>query len=258
MFENIKSIYSKYKTLVLTITGLVAILLVVLAVNYFMDIITKIKAYPYIGLSNYTNTITISGQGKVYAKPDIGIVNLSVVTEGSQIKAVQKENAAKMNKIIEFLKGFGIEEKDIKTTNYNLYPRYNYEGRKIPQIIGYEITQTLEVKVRNLETVGDILERSVENGINQVNSLRFWVDDDKALKDEARILAINDAKEKARKLSEQLGIRLDKIISYNDDNGYDYPVYRGLEAIGGSGAPQVEVGENEILVNVTLIYEINR
>src|SRR4030042_6533168 len=158
-FKDFVSVLAKYKKLVLFIVVLAAILLpVVLLINHAMDIASKIRAYPYIGADvTRMNAISFSGEGKVFTKPDIALVTLSVVTEGKNVSDVQSRNTQKINSVIDFLKKFGVEEKDIKTTNYNLYPRYSYEPVKIPQIIGYEISQSLEVKIRNLDKVGEIL-----------------------------------------------------------------------------------------------------
>jgi uncharacterized protein YggE len=259
MWKNLIKNYKEYKAPIVTVITLIVILLpVVIVVNHIMDIATKMKAYSYVGADvAYKNTISISGEGRVYTKPDIAMINLSVVTEGKKITSAQEENSKKMNSVINFLKGFGVEEKDIKTTNYRLYPRYNYEDRRIPQIIGYEITQTLEIKIRNLEKIGEILEQSVGVGINQISSLRFAVDNDKELKEEARNLAIADAKEKAKKLASQLGIRLIKISGFDEGTGFDYPIYRELGMGGAAEKPQIQIGENEIVVNATLIYEID-
>jgi len=206
------------------------------------------------------NTMAFAGEGKVYAKPDIAVVNLSVVAEGKYIKDVQDRNTKKMNGVIDFLKSFGIEEKDIKTTNYNINSKYVYQEGVAPWISGYEISQTLEVKIRNLEKIGEILEKSVGVGINQVNSLYFWVDKDDDLKDQARKLAIEDAKKKAEKSASQLGVKLIKIIGFSE-NIYGYPVYGGYKeyGIGGGGGeiPNIQTGENEITVSVTVIYKIN-
>jgi len=260
-FKEISNTYKKYKTLILSIIGLVAIFLpVVLIINHGVDIFSKLKAYRYIGLdAAYRNTISVQGQGKVYAKPDIAIVNLSVITEGKYLKDVQERNTKKMNGVIDFLKGFGIEEKDIKTINYNIYPKYVYQEGVVPWISGYEINQTLEVKIRNLDKVGELLEKSVSAGINQVSSLRFWVDKDEELKEQARKLAIEDAKKKAEKLAADLGIKLVKLIGFNEETGYySVPIYREGAGIGGGGeAPKIETGENEIIINVSLIYEID-
>lgn len=260
-FKNISNIYKTYKSLVLTIIILIVILLpITLVINNIMDIASKMKIYSYIGADvAYKNTISVGGEGRVYTKPDVAILDMSVVTEGRNIKNVQDENSEKMNKVISFLKGFNVEEKDIKTKNYRLYPRYNYEDRRVPQIIGYEITQTLEVKVRDMEKIGEILEQSISAGVNQVGSLRFSIDKDEELREEAREMAIKEAKQKAKKLAADLGVKLLKISGFNEGTSFDYPVPMYKEVgMGGTGdALQIQVGENEIVVNVTLVYEIN-
>jgi uncharacterized protein YggE len=251
----------KYKIFLLIIIVLVAIILpAVIVISYGAEIATKLKSYHYIGAGlQYTNTISVSGEGKVYTKPDIALVNLSVVSEGKKVADVQNENTSKTNKVIKFLKESGVEEKDIKTTGYNLYPVYNYEART-PQIVGYSITQTVEVKVRNLDKVGDILEGAVTNGANQISSLYFKVDKDEEFKEQARKLAIEDAKDKAEKLASQLGVKLIKISGYNEGGGVS-PIYRDVKAegygIGGGASPDIQIGESEIIIDVTLIYEID-
>jgi len=207
------------------------------------------------------NMITFTGEGKIYTKPDIAMVTLSVVTESKTVADVQKKNTEKMNKVIDFLKGFGVEEKDIKTTNYNLYPRYNYEYVRVPQIVGYEITQSLEVKIRNLDKAGEIIEGSVNAGVNQVYSLYFKVDKDEEFKSQAKELAIKDAKKKAEETAKQLGVKLGKLSGYSEGGGYYPPIYSNYDKAvgmggGGESAPNIQTGENEILVTVTLTYEI--
>jgi len=253
------NIYKRYKALVLSIVALIVILLpVVLILSQGVEIASKLKAYHYIGAGiQNKNTITVAGEGKIYTKPDVAFVSLSVVSEGRRITDVQNDNTKKVNKVIDFLKQSNVEEKDIKTTTYNLYPQYNYENVRIPEIVGYRITQTLEVKIRSLGEVGDILEGSINSGVNQINSLYFQVDDDEALKAQARELAISDAKEKANELASQLGVRLLKISGYSE-NFSGAPIFRGYaEGIGGGGGPQIEIGESEIVIGVNVTYEIN-
>lgn len=258
-FKKISNTYKTYKTLILTIITLVVILLpITLVINHIIDIATKLRAYPYIGADvAYKNTISVRGEGRVYTKPDIAIINLSVVTQGKELNDVQDENTEKMNGVIDFLKDFGVVEKDIKTVRYRINPRYSYEKGKAPRIVGYEINQGLEVKIRELDKIGEILENSVDAGINQVSSLNFKVDNDEEFKEEARELAIKDAREKAKMLASQLGVRLIKISGFDEATSFDYPIYREYGIGGAAEAPQIQVGENEIIVNVTLIYEID-
>ena len=253
----------QHKTLFVIIGAIVIFVILVVGVLCVVGIVNKIKEHHYIGRDAvYGNMISFTGEGKVYAKPDIALITLSVVTDGATVASVQDKNTKKMNSVIDFLKKSGIEDKDIKTTNYQLYPQYNYNynSSKVPQIIGYQITQSVEVKIRNLDKVGEILEGSVDAGVNQVFSLYFKVDQDEALKSQARELAITDAKKKAVETAQQLGIRLGKLSGFTEGSSYPtpYPVYEKAAGMGGGGAtPDIQTGENEILVNVTLTYEID-
>ncbi len=234
--------------------------LAVLAISGIVDINNKIKEGRYIGQSTqYKNTISISGEGKVLAKPDIGQVDLSVVSDAVTVAAAQKDNTDKMNKITKAMKDLGVAEEDLKTVNYSIYPRYQYIKGK-SEIIGYEVSQTLGVKIRNLDKAGDILGKAASSGANQVGSLTFTFDDPEALKSEARQKAVANAKQKAEDLAKGLGVTLGKITSFSENVfGEPIPIYAQESlGIGGGGgaAPEIQTGQNEIQVNVTLSYEI--
>jgi len=228
-----------------------------------------------------TNTVSFSGEGKIFAVPDIAVVSFSILTEAKTSKAAQDSNSTKSKTVVDFLKSQKIEEKDIKTTGYNIYPQYSYPrpvplplGIEVqnapdqsypqyydsnPKITGYQVIQSFEVKVRDLEKVSAVLDGLVSAGANQVNNLGFRIDDEEKLKDQAREIAIKDAKEKANTLKKQIGIRLGKIVNYQE-GGYYPPIYFKAEAMdsggGGSGGPSVPTGENEIVINVTITYQI--
>ncbi len=229
-----------------------------------------------------TNTVSFNGEGKISAKPDVAAVSFSIVTEAATSKAAQDQNSIKSNQITDFLKQQKISDKDIKTTGYNVYPQYSYprpcpvpmmypaDGRSMPvypcvadkqqKISGYQVTQSFEVKVRNIDNVGSILDGLVAAGANQVNNLGFKIDNPEKLKAEARDKAIADAKKKADDLKRVLGIRLGKIVNYSENTG-GWPIYFGAKAItadslDGAPAPSIPTGENEITVNVTITYQI--
>lgn len=222
----------------------------------------KIKEARYIGQSSqYKNTITVSGQGKAVGAPDIGQVSLSVISQAGTVEGAQRDNTQKMEKIIQAMKDLGIKEEDLKTTGYNISPRYQYiSGRS--NIIGYEVTQSLEVKIRDLAKSGDILGKAAEAGANQVGSLSFTFDDPDKLKSDARKEAIKEAKEKAEDLADSLGVSLGKITNFNESSGGDQPapvfneMARSAYGMGGAAAPDIQTGQNEIIVNVSLAYEI--
>lgn len=217
--------------------------------------------------SNYTSkdiqkvsTITISGTGDVYAKPDIGRVALSVVTEAKTVAQAMTENTSKMNNVIGFAKKQGVEEKDLKTTNFNISPRYEYNSKTgVRTLVGYKITQSLQVKIRDLSKIGAILGGATESGANDVGNLQFTIDNEDTLKSQAREEAIKEARGKAETLAKQLGIRLVRIINFSESGNIPSPYYKAmsLEAVGAAGdTPQIETGENKISVSVSITYEI--
>jgi len=233
----------------------VAVLLVIFlaAATY-----TKILEGRYMGQGlQYKNMISVSGEGKVVAKPDIGQVSLSVISDALTVAVAQKDNTDKMNKITQAMKDLGVKEEDLKTTSYNIMPRYQYTaGRSI--IIGYEVTQTLDVKIRDLAKVGDILGQAAAAGANQVGSLSFIFDDPEALQSEARQKAITQAKQKAKDLAGSLGVGLGKVVSFSENSvGQPIPMYAS-DALGkgGGAVPEIQTGQNEIRINVYLTYEI--
>lgn len=237
-----------YKPLV--IAGTVALVLV----SLFMLVQTKHT----LDTSATTNTVSFNGEGKVLAKPDVGIMDLSIVTEGSTSKIAQDENSKKSKALTDYLKGQGVDEKDIKTTGYNIYPQYFYPNYAKPTISGYQVNQMVQVKVRDLDKVDDLLSGVVAAGVNQVNNLQLTIDDQDKLESEARAKAIEDAEAKADELEGQLGIKLGRIVNFSESTGgYPGPImYSAAEGRGGGGAPSIPVGQNEIVIQVTVTYQI--
>jgi len=199
------------------------------------------------------NMISVSGKGEIFVKPDIAEISLSVRKEAISIAEVQKQAGEAINKVVVFLKSSGIEEKDIKTTNYSIYPRYDY--LKQGQVFrGYVIDQTLNVKIRKIDEAGNILAGAVSAGANQVGGISFTVDNLEAVQRQARETAIKDAKEKAKQLAEDLGVRMGKLINYSEgNNGVIYSMY---DIKSAEPALQIPSGENKVTVNVNLTYEI--
>jgi hypothetical protein len=192
------------------------------------------------------------------------VADLAITVERPTADAAQEEANAKSNAVVEYLKKAGVDEDDIRTSGYNIYPQYDYfDGRS--RIRGYQVVQSIEVKIRDLDKANGILDGVVTAGVNQVNNFRFEVDEPEALKDEARRLAIEDARMKAEQLEDELGVRLGRVVSFSEDTaGYPIPFYGRADAvgIGGMGGdvkalpPALPQGQNEIVVNVTVTYQI--
>jgi hypothetical protein len=223
--------------------------------------------------------ISVSGEGEVFAVPDTAQFTFTVFEIAATVNVAQEVVTETQNKIIDFLKGEGISEENIKTVGYNIYPRYEYQRSAIPLgapsgvepvyypegrqvIVGYEVRHTIKVKVKETERAGELISGVTSLGANEVSGVSFTIEDEEAIKREARTKAIEDAKEKAEQLVKDLGVRLGPLVRFEESSG-DYPIYfeRSFaleEGFGGDdvSAPQIPAGENRIVIRVNLGYEI--
>ena len=210
-------------------------------------------------------TIAISAEGKVDAVPDVATLNFSVVSQGKDARTIEDSNTKKMNAVVAFLKEQGISDRDIKTTNYNLNPQYDYNksfsqiGVPYP-IVGYVLTQTLTVKVHELDKIGTILEGAISQGVNESGGVSFDIEDPDELKAQARAEAFAKAREKAEALVAQSGARIGKIVSISENDSYvPYPYAYGM----GGGAlerdavpPQIQPGTQDVRITVNVVFEL--
>jgi uncharacterized protein YggE len=223
-----------------------------------------IVALVMAGKAKEQDRFSVSGSGTVYAKADIA--NISVgVKSGTKKTAAEatKESTVKMNSIIAELKKLSIDEKDIRTSGYDLNPVYNWTDSSGQQLTGYEAAQTLSLKIRDLGKIGDVIARATELGANQIGDISFTIDDEFALKNQARDLAIKEAKEKAALIAAESGMKLGSIKNVSEGSApVVYPTFSNAKmdaAAGGKEAlpsPTIQTGQNEIKVDVTLTYEV--
>lgn len=223
--------------------------------------------------SENQNTISFSGHGEISAVPDIANIDFTIEKDAKTVKEAQDSVAQVEKKSLDFLKANNVAEKDIKTTNSSFYPKYEYRYEKqvcnqigcLPPvgnnvIVGYTASETITVKVRNTDDVGKIIEGLGGLGVSNLNGPNFAIDKEDDLKDSARKLAIDEAKTKAAKLAKDLGIRLGKITSFNENGNYPVPMYAKTMtadmAVGSSATAEVPKGENLITSDVTITYEI--
>jgi uncharacterized protein YggE len=251
-----------------------AVALGMVALFLLVQTVKTLKEYHYVGSGvTATNTITVSGQGEVFAVPDTGEFSVTVHEDAETVAEAQETATKKVNDIIAYLKGSGVEEKDIKTTNYNVNPKYEYSQTvctnnfcppSTQKLVGFEVYQTLSVKVRDTKKAGELLTGVGSKGASEVSGLSFTTDDDDALKAEARGQAIADAKAKADALAKDLGVNIVRIVGFNEDtSGYPTPYAYGRGGIAMDAAqsvkaapPELPVGENKITSNVSVTYEI--
>lgn len=220
-----------------------------------------------------TNSIMVSGKGEAVAIPDIATFSFSVTKEAKTAPEAQKLATDISNKMFEVIKKDGVDDKDVKTTNYSLYPKYDYTQTPCPAIYpsncqpskeilkGYEISQTFEVKVRDIAKAGQIVADVTAVGATNINGPTFGVDKEDDVIAKARNEAIANAKSKAEAIAKGLGVRLVRIVSFNEnENGYyAAPMMKSALSIGVSdavSAPQLPVGENKYSRTVSITYEI--
>lgn len=242
--------------------GALSVFLAVLVISELVSVQNKIKEGRYIGLEVERSVIDVQGQGEVWATPDLAQVTLGVITENNNLELAQTENTRKMNELTEFLKNLGIEEKDLKTTQYSIQPRYEFSEKGVRVFVGYEISQNLEVKIRDFDNIGEVLGRASNRGANRVGSLSFTFDDPTALEQQARKLAIEDAKAKAQTIAVDLGVTLFRVTGFSEGFiapwQYDFRAAApsSFEALPAAKVPQIQAGENAVRSFVTITYEI--
>jgi uncharacterized protein YggE len=268
----------------------IAVILAVLAIGY--SAISYVDSYGKSIQPSSFRSFSVTGEGKVVAIPDVAEFSFTVITEGGKdVSSLQADNTGKVNKAIAFIKSKGVEDKDIKTSYYNVDPRYQtYQCKNLPygtvdqsagsasvpvptssvqpcppaSIVGYTITQSVDVKVRDFSKVGDIMSGVVTNGANEIGKLSFSIDDPTKVRNEARTQAIAKAKEQAQSVAQAGGFSVGRLLGVSE--GYNpYPVYNYLApaAMGGgvlkseaAPAPVIQPGSEEIDVTVSMQYEI--
>ncbi len=250
-----------------------AVFAVVVVLGAFLAVqaIAGVMQLRYIGAGvAAANTITVSGHGENVGVPDIATFTFSVVSEKSDVASAQADATAKANATTAYLKSAGVDEKDIKTSDYSVQPQYDYinqactngycpGGRQV--LRGYEVRQTTTVKVRDTAKAGTLLAGVADKGATEVGGLNFTFDDPTAVQTEARNKAIADAKQKADVLAKQLGVSLVRVTAFNESSGGGYPVpmaYASGTSLQAKDAvaPEISVGQNKVSDDVSITYEI--
>jgi uncharacterized protein YggE len=241
-------------------TVLVAALLVSASIFLLGRAHTLSLERKYIGrMPNQRDTITIEGEGKVAARPTLAQVSIGLYSEGLDVPTVQGENTRKVNAMIAALKDLSIADADLQTNRYFIAPKYDYKDGS-QRVIGYTVSQNLEVKVRDLVKVGAVLSRVGQLGANQVSGVSFTIDDPASLKQEARRKALEDARAKAGDLAKTLDVEIIRVVTFSESDGTPPPMpyYRAEATVVPSlgPAPDVQAGALDIVSRVSVTYEI--
>ncbi|MBN1585161.1 SIMPL domain-containing protein [Candidatus Uhrbacteria bacterium] len=243
------------------IVTVACLLMAIVAVWVGLKARNAAREYRFIGVPIERNTITVSGEGRATSIPDIAQIEIGTAIERGTVAEAQGENTRIMNSIDVKLRELGVDKADVQTSNYSISPMYDWnEGRQ--SLRGYQVAQSLRVKVRNLDSIGEILGAAGELGANQVGGIEFTLDEPESVRQEARVEALKNAKSKAEALSEVVGVKLRRVVSFSE-SAYE-PLYNIQYAardmvlgMGGSeSAPTVQPGSAEYVLTANVTYEI--
>ena len=203
-------------------------------------------------------TITINGSGRVTAEPDIATIQTGVVSEAPTAAEALARNTTDMRKVVDTLKAAGIDPKDLQTSNFNVSPHYaQSKDGNAPRITGYQVSNQLIVSVRKLASLGDILDKVVTGGANQVGAIHFEVSKADSLKDEARKLAIANARRRAELYATAAGVQLGDVLTISEDGASFEPQPRVRGAMMASAGPApIEAGSQALDVTVRVTWGV--
>ncbi|MEO1251111.1 MAG: SIMPL domain-containing protein [Pseudomonadota bacterium] len=206
-------------------------------------------------------TITVAGEGKVSARPDLAVLSIGVQTEGKTAGDAMKANASAMSATIEEIKSQGIEAKDIQTSGLSVSPRYDYERRQSPPaLIGFAASNQVTVRIRNLDAVGPVVDASISAGANTLNGLSFGFADPETLLNDARRKAVSNAKARASLYADEADVSLGDVLIIQE--GYAHtpgprPMAVRAMSMEAADATPIEAGESELTARVTIVYAID-
>jgi len=263
------------------VTGVLVLLMLFLAVIS----IKVMRETGYVGRgADSTATINVDGTGDVVAVPDVATFSFTVTETAKDVATAQSTATTKLNAALKAVRDQGVADKDISTESYAINPHYEYQNAVCPALpvvngtmsrtdvvycpsgknvlTGYDVSETIQVKVRDLTKAGAIFTSIGSLGVQNVNGLTFSVDEPDAIQAQARAKAIADAKAKADALADQLGTHIVRVVSFSDNNGaYPRPIMYAMDKAVSVGAaapavPEVPTGEQKVTDNVTITYEI--
>jgi uncharacterized protein len=205
--------------------------------------------------------ISLSGHGEVRASPDMATVTLGVLTSAPTAREALDANTKAMTDLLAVLKAANIEPKDIMTSNFNVTPRYDYgqNNGQPPKVTGYDVSNNVMVTLHKLDGIGDLLDKAVSSGSNQINGIAFGITDPQTAMDEARKEAVKDAKRKADLYAAATSVTLGNVVSLSEGGGYQpqpMEMRANMKMSADAGPVPIAQGEQVVAVDVNISWEI--
>jgi uncharacterized protein YggE len=205
--------------------------------------------------------LSVSAQAEARRVPDVATISAGVVTQAADANAAMRANAAQMDKVMAAIRAAGIAERDIQTSGVNLNPQYRYVDNQAPEITGYQASNTVNLKVRDIARLGKVLDALVASGANQVNGPSFEIDQPEAAYDEARRGALDKAQARAAMYAKTLGLRVRRIVSISEGGGFQPPMPMPMMAMARGKAEAdtaVSPGETTLSANLDVVFELGQ
>ena len=207
-------------------------------------------------------TLSISAEGSVNREPDIAFLNAGVQTQGETAQTTMSANAAAMNGVFDALEAANVDRKDMQTSNFSLQPQYDYSNRQSgqpPRLTGYQASNQLTVRVRDLDTLGETMDALVGAGGNTFSGLRFALEDDRAAKNAARDIAMKEAIARAELYAAASGYEVARVVTISESGGYSpQPMAMMAQARSAESSTPIASGEVGYSVSVNVTFELRK
>lgn len=203
--------------------------------------------------------LDVTARGDVRRVPDVAVISAGVVTNAADAGGAMRDNASRMSRVLAALKKAGVADKDVSTSSVNLSPQYRYVENEAPAIIGYQASNQVTVRFRDIAKSGTILDALVKEGSNQINGPTLMIDKPEAAQDEARVAAIKAARARADLYATALGMKVKRVVSISESEGYSggpvmVTAMRQMDA--ASAKTEIMPGEQSIGVSVSVVFEL--
>lgn len=220
------------------------------------------NATPAFSASSDGTLLSVSAQAEASRVPDVASLSAGVVSQATDANAALRANAEQMDKVMAAIKAAGIAAKDIQTSGLNVNPQYKYTDNQPPSITGYQASNTVSLKVREIDKLGKVLDALVASGANQVNGPSFEIDEPEAVYDEARRAALDKARKRAEMYAKSLDMKVGRIVSISEGGGFQPPrpvmMMAKAEAFDRAASSPVSPGETTLTANLDVVFELER
>ena len=205
--------------------------------------------------------LNISATAEARRVPDVATLSAGVVTEAADGNSAMRQNAQQMDKVVAAIRAAGIAERDVQTSGINLGPRYQYADNQAPKITGYQASNTVSLKVRDITRLGKVLDALAAQGANQINGPSFEIDQPEPVRDEARMAALKQAQDRAQTYAKSLGMQVRRIVSISENGGGGMrPMMMSAPAASMRAEMDTPVaaGETTVSVSLDVVFELGR